>query len=352
MRTDTEHGLFFVCDGCQGRAVSLAVVRKMAGRQTTRRLWTEANSGQSSEGVGCPICHRTTAEVAAPADHGHVPLDICTGCQFVWFDPAELERFPEPPEPPSEEELSPEAREEAAVGEAERVAEEARHEERPFAGPADTWQWIPGLLGMPVECRASPVRSTPWLTWGLAAVLAFVFGLTYQNAWVLKQFGLIPAEAWQSGGLTLLSSFFLHGGLLHLIGNVYFLLVFGDNVEDYLGRLRYALLLLAATVAGGAAHVLSDPGSTHPCIGASGGISGVVTFYAFRFPQARLGLLLRYWVLFRWVYMPAWFAFILWLVLQSLFVFLQTAGLSNVSALSHLGGAAVGLIAWILWRQK
>ena len=354
VRRRTEQGLFFVCPGCAGRAVSLSVVRRMGGRKPTRQLWQEANREEAPPGVGCPICHHPTAEVPLPVEGGDVPLDVCIGCQFVWFDPQELEKLPEAPEPPSEERpLPPEAREKIAVAEAEAVAERAEPEDHPYFGPAETWKWIPGVLGMPVECEAAPVRALPWVTWCLAALLVAAFALTYQNlAGAVERFGLMPAEVWRGGGATLATSFFIHAGLWHLIANVYFLLIFGDNVEDYLGRWRYVFLLAVATLGGHAAHVLGEPRAAVACVGASGGISGVIAFYALRFPRARLGIMLRYFILFRWFYMPAWFALILWLVLQSVMAFVQVSGAGNVSALAHLGGAAVGLIAWIAWRQK
>jgi membrane associated rhomboid family serine protease len=118
-------------------------------------------------------------------------------------------------------------------------------------------------------------------------VLTFIFTLSNLHQ-IVMQFGLVPAELWRDGGITLITSFFLHGDLFHLIGNAYFLLIFGDNVEDQLGRWRYALVVLLAALAGDLLHVAADPRDTVPCIGASGGISGVIVFYALKFPQARL----------------------------------------------------------------
>jgi membrane associated rhomboid family serine protease len=187
----------------------------------------------------------------------------------------------------------------------------------------------------------------------VAAVLALVFAATYGHLLqAAEQFGLIPAQAARYGGLTLLSCFFLHGGLGHLIANTYFLLVFGDNVEDCLGRWKYVVLLVVATLVGSLLHVLGDLRDQLPCVGASGGISGVITFYALAFPKARLGIMIRYWFVWRWLYLPAWAAFICWLLLQLLLVYFQVAGLSNVSALGHLGGASVGLAAWLWWRKR
>ena len=168
---------------------------------------------------------------------------------------------------------------------------------------------------------------------------------------VVNDWGMIPAEWWRYGGVTFLSSFLLHAGWFHLVGNLYFLIVFGDNVEDYLGRWRMGLLLLVATVAGDLLHILSDSSSTVPCVGASGGISGIIVFYALQFPRARLGILFRYYVYFRWIRFPAWAALVIWILFQILGAYMQLQGLSDVSAMAHLGGAGVGLVAWLIWHR-
>ena len=351
-RTKTEHGVFFVCSSCQGRTAGLSVVRKAAGRKTTKALWQEAIQKEAKPGIACPICNRETSEVPLPVEGGEVHLDVCIGCQFVWFDPKELEQLPQRPVP-DEEPLPDEAREKIAVAEAESVAHKADFEERPYGGPPDTWKWIPGVFGMPVECQVPALRSEPWLTWSLGVTLVGLFFLSAANLESLVlQYGFMPADPLRLGGLTLLSAFFLHAGPWHLIGNTYFLIVFGDNVEDYLGRVRFVILLVLATAVGNLVHMLGEPHSEIPCIGASGGISGVITFYALKFPEARLGILLRFFLIFRWLYMPAYVALILWFLMQLFMVFLQMADLSNVSALAHMGGAGVGVAAWLMWREK
>ena len=180
-----------------------------------------------------------------------------------------------------------------------------------------------------------------------------VFALTARNLEAaIEGFGLVPAQLWRHGGVTFITSFFLHAGLLHLIGNVYFLLVFGDNVEDDLGRWRFVLLLAAADLFGNLLHVAGNPHSMTPCVGASGGISGVIAYYALRFPRARLGIMFGYWFYFRWVHFPAYVGLLFWFVLQFLLAFEQKLGIGNVAAFAHLGGAAVGVAAWLLWRSR
>jgi len=227
-------------------------------------------------------------------------------------------------------------------------------------GPDDEWKAIPALFGFPVEKNTSALQSKPWVTWSLAALIAMIslvaFGRLEQS---VTQFGLIPDEAFRLGGLTWITSFFLHGGFWHLIGNLYFLLIFGDNVEDYLGRGKYLLLILAADMFGNLLHVLLSPASAVPCIGASGGISGIIVFYALQFPRARLSFLLcGWWGLymsrwgFGWWSIPAWGALILWLLLQTFTLSMEWDGSSTVAASAHFGGAIAGFLAWLWWRNK
>jgi len=253
-----------------------------------------------------------------------IPVDVCTACSYVWFDPKEY----------------------AAVT---LVPKEA-------AAPAKLvdvkWKWLPALFGLPVEREYIPLGLRPWATWTLAGAIVVISFLAFaQFQQSILRFGLVPAQFWRYGGLTLLTSFFLHGGLLHLFSNIYYLIVFGDNVEDYLGRARFLLLLLVSSLAGDVLHALLDPQSRIPVVGASGGISGIVMFYGLMFPRARLLVLLPR-LLFWPLRMHARTALFLWILLQAVGAWLQLAGFSNVSALSHLGGASVGLLYWLKWRKN
>jgi membrane associated rhomboid family serine protease len=283
-------------------------------------------------------------------------LDLCRRCQFVWFDPREFEALPPAPSKPREPEIPLEARERVALAQMKHWEEWKRQrEEQQIEGPppAESWKWVPAMLGMPVEEAVDPLRSWPWVTWGLSALLVLIFAVTARHLdAAVEQFGLIPAQLFHGGAGKLLTSFFIHGGIWHLVANVYFLLVFGDNVEDCLGRWRYVGLLLVSALAGDLLHVLIEPRADVPTTGASGGISGVIVFYALRFPHARLGFLMSYFYVFRWLYLPAWVALVIWVLLQLFGAGQQMAGMSSVSSLAHLGGASVGVVAWLLWRRR
>ncbi|HAV13870.1 MAG TPA: hypothetical protein DCX06_10335 [Opitutae bacterium] len=222
-------------------------------------------------------------------------------------------------------------------------------------GPNAFWQWIPALLGMPIE-DAQPRGprqhdDKPWFTWILAGGIVLISLLAMLDLRsVIDAYGLVPAEFGRKGGLTWLTAFFLHAGLLHLVGNVYFLIVFGDNVEKCLGTLEFFLLLCLATLSGHFFHIVFDPNSTIPCVGASGGISGVMAFYALRFRQNQLAVM--FWFFFKtyWLRLSALWMFGIWVVLQMVIAGQQIAGISKVSGAAHLGGALAGCFVWFVWR--
>ena len=217
--------------------------------------------------------------------------------------------------------------------------------------PPDNWlQFLPAVLGMPVECEAPKVTHRPWLTIGLSVGIAALVGWLFASDNLLtaaRGWGFIPNQWSRHGGLTVLTSFFLHAGLVHMISNLYFFLVFGDNVEDHLGRVRFLLLLAGAHVAGTILHGAFDPRGGIPCVGASAGIAGVIAYYAVVFPHAKLGLMIRW----CWLRISAIWALVLYTGLQLLGAWMQLEGFSNVSCLAHLGGLAVGVVAGLVTRN-
>jgi membrane associated rhomboid family serine protease len=284
----------------------------------------------------------------AASEKTAVKVDVCRTCHLVWFDPNEFETLT--PQPSTgHAELPPKAREILALARVEQIAKDAEGPDFDSAPPDEWWKGIAVAFGIPVEFDAPQHERTAWITWILGAAMIGAMALAYPRLEeIIQQFGLIPAQALRYGGLTFITAFFLHGGIFHLIGNAYFLLVFGDDVENFLGPIRYLLLLAMATFVGDLAHIAFDPHSVIPCVGASGGIAGVITFYALNFPEIRLGFRMAY----RWIRLPAWFVFILWFLFQFVGSFEQFIGFTSVSHIAHLGGALVGLAAWWLWRDS
>ena len=154
----------------------------------------------------------------------------------------------------------------------------------------------------------------------------------------------------KSPALSVLTAMFLHGGWLHLAGNLLFLYVFGNNVEDRLGRVRYLLFYLGCGVAATYGFSLAFAGSGQPLVGASGAIAGVLGAYLVLFPRARVWSLLTF-LFFLPVRLPAWLVLGSWFVLQYLYA--QGAGLAantGTAYLAHVIGFAVG--AAVVWRLR
>ncbi|MGH2767628.1 MAG: rhomboid family intramembrane serine protease [Acidimicrobiales bacterium] len=144
----------------------------------------------------------------------------------------------------------------------------------------------------------------------------------------------------------LFTSMFLHGGIVHLLGNMLFLWVFGNNIEDTLGRVRFLLFYLITGLGASLAHVLVNPGSTIPTVGASGAISGLLGAYLILFPRARIVSILPLWFFIRVIELPAVVVLGLWFVLQFVIGVGQQVGGAGVAWMAHVGGflAGMGLI--------
>lgn len=148
--------------------------------------------------------------------------------------------------------------------------------------------------------------------------------------------------------LTPVLSMFLHGGWGHLLGNALFLWVFGNNVEDVMGGGRFLLFYLLCGLGAAATHVLVDPRSILPTVGASGAISGVMGGYLLLFPSARVRMLFIFGIFFRVIPLPAWAVLLWWFALQVLAGLPQLAGVGDLSGgvavWAHVGGFVAGVL--------
>ncbi|MDH3647254.1 MAG: rhomboid family intramembrane serine protease [Gammaproteobacteria bacterium] len=175
---------------------------------------------------------------------------------------------------------------------------------------------------------------------GQAAI--FAYGVTpailLQGAEPVPGMAAIPAE------LTVMTSMFLHGGWMHFIGNMLYLWVFGDNVEDSMGHVRFVLFYLVCGVAAALAQAIPDPGSTIPMIGASGAISGVLGAYLLLYPHARVlvGIPLGFYL--HTMKLRAGWVLGLWFGLQLLSELMTPAGSAGVAFRAHLGGFIAGVL--------
>jgi membrane associated rhomboid family serine protease len=210
-----------------------------------------------------------------------------------------------------------------------------------------------------------PTRSRAGINYLLIAINLGIFGLETTGIIAPSAGGtsirgaLVPADlvAHPLAALpTLISHMFLHGGLGHVAGNMLFLWIFGDNVEDALGHFRYLIYYFTCGIAAALAQVALGPHSTIPMIGASGAISGMLGGYALLYPRSPImvvnpvPLLWLFWGLFIWL--PAWFVIIEWFVLNLWNVLRPAQGRGGVAFAAHIGGFLVGMILLPLFRAR
>jgi membrane associated rhomboid family serine protease len=153
--------------------------------------------------------------------------------------------------------------------------------------------------------------------------------------------------------LTVLTSMFLHAGFAHLLGNMVFLWIFGNNVEDATGHPRFLLFYLACGVAAALSHILTRPGSTVPMVGASGAISGVLGAYFLLYPHARIVTLVLLGFFAQTVRIPAFFFLGLWFLMQLFPAFLSVGGDGGgVAWFAHIGGFVAGMLLLVPFKRR
>lgn len=214
----------------------------------------------------------------------------------------------------------------------------------------------------------NPTRSVPYVNYTLIAinVAVFIYTLTLSDqaqSLFFIQWGARPIEYTQLGSVDqpmltgvvapLLTSLFIHGGWSHILGNMIFLWVFGDNVEDRFGHALYPLLYVALGLGALGAHIASAPTSGIPTVGASGAVSGILGAYIVFFPRARVKALIPIFVIFLFRELPAWVFIGLWFALQvanGLGNLWMTEIGSGVAWWAHIGGFAAGAVVGLIGR--
>ncbi|MCM8783905.1 MAG: rhomboid family intramembrane serine protease [Candidatus Omnitrophica bacterium] len=155
---------------------------------------------------------------------------------------------------------------------------------------------------------------------------------------------------------TLFSSLFLHGSLLHLLGNMLYLWIFGNNIEDVLGHFKFILFYFLCGISASLAHILTNPHSTIPTLGASGAVSGVLGAYFILFPQARVVTIIPIFYFIRIVKIPAFFFLGFWIAVQFLSGIISSGMDSDlgggVAWFAHLGGFFAGVLLLPLFYQR
>ena len=210
----------------------------------------------------------------------------------------------------------------------------------------------------------NPTRQRPWISYVILGLCVGVFywqislGVAQQAA--IFGYGMVPARLFGapldaaipnpvSGWTTLFTSMFMHGGLMHLGGNMLYLWIFSDNVEDSIGRGRFIIFYLLCGLCAAFAQALTDPSSPVPMVGASGAIAGVLGAYLLLHPRANIRCIVGILVFFRVMNVPAFLVLGGWIVLQ--FTNLGQVG-SNVAYVAHIGGFIAGMVLIPFFKQS
>ncbi|MFQ5444142.1 MAG: rhomboid family intramembrane serine protease [Nitrospinales bacterium] len=205
----------------------------------------------------------------------------------------------------------------------------------------------------------NPTQSFPILTLSLIVVNIYIFivptmGSVDPSAF-FEHYGLVPVELIQTPVLTyphLFSAMFLHAGWGHLLGNMLYLWIFGNNIEDVLGKFRFILFYLICGIIASFCHIAANPDSPIPMVGASGAISGILGAYIVLFPKARVLTLVFLGIFITMIRIPAVILLTIWMLLQISSSIFSGGGGAGVAWFAHVGGFLAGMIMILPFKNK
>jgi membrane associated rhomboid family serine protease/Zn-finger nucleic acid-binding protein len=344
-RRQADGGVHWECPACTGRTSTIARLRHDADPDVVAHLWEQAQSEFAADSLPCPACRCSMKAAWLPAGSGNLQIDVCLRCHMAWFDKSEYERTPGNAGDPQWKNKNIPLAARLAMVKLHVAALDPRPDvEVDTTPPREGWKAVPAFLGLPVKQEdLNPLQqAAATVCLGLAAAAIGLLAL-YLTPGMLQDFGFIPAQASRLGYASVVTAIFLHGSLPHLATSLYFLLTFGADVEHALGTARFLILVLAAAAGGDLLHALAYPGSTVPLVGLGPAISGLLAAYGLRYPNARIGFILRLpLIVYRWVNLPAWVYILFWMVTQAIGAARETGQVEQVSWAAHLGGVLAG----------
>ncbi len=211
----------------------------------------------------------------------------------------------------------------------------------------------------------NPTSTVPFVTFGIIAVniIVFLYMIVLpadEGKRFILQYSVTPGKLFGGGAAlrpggyyTLFTSMFMHGGFLHIAGNMLYLWVFGDNIEDMLGHAWYLVFYLACGVAAAMAHGLANPASALPMLGASGAVAGVLGAYMVLFPKARVWTFFFFLVFWQVIPVPAIFIIGLWIVIQVISGMTASGqATGGVAWMAHVGGFVAGVFLVTVMKKR
>lgn len=359
LKNESEFGTYYECPNCPGILISFYTLKISRINQLfLKEKLRAAKKDISISGISCPSCEH---DLSRQDDVSGANMMFCRNCDMIWTDQESFDKFPKSDKPVVKDKistvkksLSEEEKEDLIIAMAAEQSSLYTRNSSSFLGniegPKDI---VAGLFSLPIEEDGKFFDYYSLITWAMVGLFLLLFIVTrfdLRNSMMLL--GYIP-DQWSRGfGLPVLSSFAMHADFWHFFSNSYFLMLFGDNVENAIGRVKYLILVLISHISGLLLHTFLDPNGHIPLVGASAGISGVIAFYCLVYPKKKIGWVLRFWFYFYKIKLPAWSFLAIWLLIQFIIAKLQISGGSSVSALGHLGGVFIGVIAAFLYKRN
>ena len=207
----------------------------------------------------------------------------------------------------------------------------------------------------------NPTQTKPIVTIALIAicicVFLYQFSLSHsENTFIINSFGMKPKELFLNPGLTnystIFSSMFLHGGFMHLIGNMLFLWIYGNNIEDAMGHTIFLVFYFVCGLAAALSQALVTPNSAIPMIGASGAVSGVLSAYLLLYPKARVSTLIFIFFFITVLRIPAGILILIWFATQLINDNLTDPNRPGVAWFAHIGGILMGILLLPFLKKK
>ena len=207
----------------------------------------------------------------------------------------------------------------------------------------------------------NPTQTKPIVTIGLISfcvcIFLYQFSLLHsENTFIINSFGMKPKELFLNQGLTnystIFSSMFLHGGFMHLIGNMLFLWIYGNNIEDAMGHIKFLLFYFVCGLAAALSQALVTPNSDIPMIGASGAVSGVLSAYLLLYPKARVSTLIFIFFFITVIRIPAGILILIWFGTQLINANLTDPNSPGVAWFAHIGGFLMGIVLLPFLKKK
>ena len=337
LETRSSRAVTWTCPSCRGRAIGVSLLRRATEGRWAVEVWQHARGVSTRSDRLCPSCRKAMVTV--------VDLEVCKACQLVWFDPPDYEAAPFLPERGART-LPEDALERIARAQAGAIAAEYELRFGQTMTLADALPLVPVVMGLPIEEEARGLHRYPWVTWALTVLVALLGIWSLVQPESAERFALVATDIDRLGGVTFFTALFVHSTIFQLVTNLYFLLLFGDNVEDFLGPLLFSALLLSGGLIGNSMHAIFDGGDPSPMMGASGAVSAIVVFYGCKFPNVHLRVIR----LVRWHSIPAISGLLFWLLTKAVST-TPFLGRAEPSLWPYLGGAALGLMFWLFLRN-